>query len=40
MSIFLVSSSIFAAGGVSVDILFDKSFYFPDDTMNLKILNN
>jgi len=36
---FLVSSSIFAAGGVSVDILFDKSFYFPDDTMNLKILN-
>jgi len=38
-TIFLVSSSIFAAGGVSVDILFDKSFYFPDDTMNLKILN-
>ena len=39
ITIFLVSSSIFAAGGVSVDILFDKSFYFPNDTMNLKILN-
>jgi len=22
-----------------MDILFDKSFYFPNDTMNLKILN-
>lgn len=36
---FWISLSTFAAGGVSMDVLFDKSFYFPNDTMNLKILN-
>lgn len=39
MILFWISLSTFAAGGVSMDVLFDKSFYFPNDTMNLKILN-
>ncbi len=39
MMLFWISLSTFAAGGVSMDVLFDKSFYFPNDTMNLKILN-
>jgi len=35
--ILLLFVSIF--GGESMDILFDKSFYYPNDSINLRLLN-